>query len=612
MASMRTAMSFLSVVLWIILAFTVETKAQNSTEREWWKDTIVYQIWTRSFQDSDSDGIGDLQGVKSRLYHFVDLGVETIWVNTIYPSPLSNSGYDVTDYKNIDSTYGDLDDFYELITAAHDLGLKVILDFIPNHSSINHTWFNASIYRTHPYTDYYIWDNGTTNASGYNIPPNNWESTLSDDGEGSAWSWNEIRQQWYLHQFTANEADFNLRNDAVIEELLDILDFWLDKGVDGFYINGVPYLLEDEDLTDNPIGSLIYTFGLADNVGLLSKFRERIDTWVLRNDNITKFVVAEGFENVENLMAYYGNDTNKGIAPVNIEFIQILTSTSNASYIKSTIDEWISALPSNQTSNWKLSNQDYSRISSRYGLNRADGLNMFILSLPGRVFTYYGEEIALLDNNEITYAETIDSLACAAGEDSYTTVTRDPYRTPMQWDTTSNAGFTESSSAYLPVHTSYLTRNVESQIASTISNIQTYKAVAALRSNPTFIYGSCEIQTLNNDKVLILRRSLDDNPTYIVVINLALSKQTINVTEIFSDVSTNLTIAVRSANAVFSDTTVTSDGFILTANAAVILTDGVDDGESSSSEGLAASVKNIVLFCAFAILSFKDWMLLLQ
>ncbi|XP_046740865.1 maltase 1-like [Diprion similis] len=604
MASVRSAMSLLGVVLGIILALTVQTKAENSTNKEWWEDTIVYQIWTRSFQDSDSDGIGDLQGVKSRLSHFVDLGVETIWLNTIYPSPLSDSGYDVTDYVNIDSVYGDLDDFDELITAAHDLGLKVILDFIPNHSSINHTWFNASAYRTDPYTDYYIWDNGTTNSSGYSLPPNNWESILSDEGEGSAWSWNEIRQQWYLHQFTANEADLNLRNDAVIEELLDILDFWLDRGVDGFYINGVPYFLEDDDLTDNPTGSLIHTFGLADNVGLLSKFRERIDTWVLRNNNITKFVVAEGFENTENLMAYYGNDTNKGIAPVNIHFIKEFTSTTNASYIKSTIDEWISALPSNQTSNWKLSNQDYSRISSRYGLNRADGLNMFVLSLPGRVFTYYGEEIAMLDTTDITYAETVDLLACAAGEDSYADVTRDPYRTPMQWDATSNAGFTESSSAYLPVHTSYSTRNVESQLASTLSNIQTYKAVSALRSNPTFSYGTYEIETANNDKVLIVRRSLDDNPTYIVAINLALSKQTVNLTDVFSDVSTNLTLAVRSANAVFDNTKVTSDGFTLTANAAVILTDAVDDGESSSSEGLAASTKNIVLLCAFAILSF--------
>ncbi|XP_048507835.1 maltase A1-like [Athalia rosae] len=575
MRNVRGGLPVVGLTFGVLLALGGRSVAQNTAEKEWWTNTITYQIWPRSFQDSNADGDGDIQGIIKRLDHFVGLGVETIWLNSFYPSPEANFGYGISDFKNVSSVYGNLEDFEALVTAAHDRGLKVIIDYIPNHSSLEHRWFKDSVDRVDPYTDYYVWRNGTLNATGQNLPPNNWVSWQSTE-EGSAWEWHPVREQWYLHQFTAWEPDLNLRNENLITELLEVLDFWLEKGVDGFYVSSVPHFFEDENFADNPTNSLTSTFGLAENVALLHIFREHIDSWATNNNSSSKFLVAEGFEDDEKLLTYFGNSTHAGIAPVNIDFITVISKKSNATHIKETIDAWISSLPKNEISNWKLSNQDHSRVASRFRFNSADGINMLILSLPGRVFTYYGEEIAMLDNKEITYAQTVDPVVCHSDANETAPVSKDPYRTPMQWDASENAGFTINATAYLPVNSDYLNRNVESQLSSERSHIKTYKAVAALRSEPTFVHGDYEIESLNNDRVLVLRRNLTDSPTYVLVINLSLGRHTVNLSEAFSDLPENLNIVVRATNTILSGVVNTTE-FTLTAEAAVLLTDAEEE-----------------------------------
>jgi alpha-glucosidase len=212
----------------------------------WWQRGIVYQVYPRSFQDSDRDGVGDLNGIAARLDHFVDMGVDAVWISPIYPSPMADFGYDVSDYKGIDPLFGNLDDFDRLVAAAHARGLKIILDFVPNHTSDQHPWFAESrSSRDNPKRDWYIWRDGKPDGSA----PNNWVSEFG----GSAWTFDEITGQYYYHAFLKEQPDLNWRNPDVRAAMYDALRFWLDRGVDGFRVDAIHHLIEAEQLRDNPL-----------------------------------------------------------------------------------------------------------------------------------------------------------------------------------------------------------------------------------------------------------------------------------------------------------------------------------------------------------------------
>ncbi|XP_025261733.1 probable maltase [Camponotus floridanus] len=558
-----------------------DVDSKELADRKWWETTLVYQIWPRGFQDSDGDGEGDLKGIINRLDYLNNLGIETIWLNPIYPSPLIDSGYDVSNYTDIHPLFGDLNVFDNFIQEAHNRGLRVILDIIPNHSSDQHEWFQMSAQNIEPYTDYYIWTDGRIDKNGTNIPPNNWISAY-DDSEGSAWTWHKERQQWYYHKFHDSQPDLNLRNEKVIEELMDIFDFWLKREVDGFVINAVPYFFEDEALK-NESKKGIYTFGLSESTALLYTFRKYIDDWVSIHNKTSKLLIAESYDITDdNLIAYYGNSTHKGILPFNFKFITQIRNSSSASDIKRISDEWIELLPENSNTNWVLSNHDNSRVASRIGFNRVDGLHMLSLLLPGQAYTYYGEEIAMLDT-KISWDETIDPMGCARGINNYEHFSRDPARTPMQWNSEISAGFSKNITTYLPVY-DYI-NNVEMQQNKSQSNLKTYKELAILRKKPVFRNGAYELKSLNNDHVLLLKRFLENYPEelYIIVINLGLRREKINLTSVYPNLDETLEIVVASSNAIRNTNGVPRDNFVLTANAAFVLR-GQKENEQTSTE----------------------------
>ncbi|XP_012219493.1 probable maltase [Linepithema humile] len=543
---------------------------KQPADKEWWKTTLVYQIWPRGFQDSDDDGEGDLKGIISRLDYIKSLGIETIWINPIYSSPFIDSGYDVDNYTDINFIFGNFDDFDNLVKEAHNKELKIILDIIPNHSSDRHEWFQLSIRNIEPYIDYYIWANGSIDSDNEKIPPNNWMSTYIDV-PGSAWTWHAGKEQWYYHKFHSSQPDLNLRNEKVIKELMNIFHFWLDKNVDGFQINAVPYFFEDEALR-NELEKGTYTSGLPESTALLYTFRQYVDDWVsTRNNTTSKLLIAESYDSDANLMAYYGNSTHKGIPPFNFKFITQIHNNSNASYIKQILEEWIERLPENTSTNWVLSNHDNSRAASRIGLNRVDGLHMLSLLLPGQAYTYYGDEIAMLDA-KILWNKTIDPIGCARGIEEYEFFSRDPARTPMQWNSQTSAGFSTNNITYLPVHPAYVHRNVEVQENNEKSNLKTYRKLASLRKNPIFTDGDYKFASLNNDRVLVLKRFLENNPVYIILVNLGLQQEIVNLTSLYPNLEDILKIYAASSNAIDIMDTVPRDNIILSLNAAVVVT----------------------------------------
>ncbi|XP_076283372.1 maltase A3 [Lasioglossum baleicum] len=558
--------------LFIFLAFLCTSVhcAENLIDKEWWETALVYQIWPRGFQDSNGDGEGDLRGIINRLDYIQDLNVDAIWLNPIYLSPMVDSGFDVVKYDSIHPIFGNFDDFDLLVKGAHDRDIKVILDLVPNHSSDQHEWFISSVRRTREYSDYYIWADGSIHKNGSRVPPNNWVSTYSNE-PGSAWKWERRRRQWYYHKFHECQPDLNLRNEHVLKELVNVIGFWLDKGVDGFRIGAVSYLFEDEALRDEPVvGNGDYTSGLPENTDLVYKFRSYINNWILTKKSTPKLLILESYDSDDKLIALYGNSTNDGVPPFNFRFISSIQNSSTAEQIKNVLQNWLDIIPDDASTNWVLSNHDNSRAASRIGLNRVDGLHMLSLLLPGQAFTYYGDEIAMLDR-ELSWAETIDPMGRSKTKETYHKYSRDPARTPMQWSIHTSAGFSNNTSTYLPIHQEYRTINVESQLQERQSNLNIYKQLSALRKNKVFTHGGYELATLNNDRVFVLKRFLMGQPLYIVVVNVGLREENVNLRTLYPNIEASMDIVVASSNAVPITRAIPTDKLILSANAAYVL-----------------------------------------
>nr|XP_031833680.1 maltase 2-like [Nomia melanderi] len=505
----------------------------------------------------------------SRLDYIQELGVDAIWLNPIYSSPLIDSGYDVSNYTDVNPVFGNLDKFDLLIKKAHERDIKVILDIVPNHSSDRHWWFKWSVDKIEPYTNYYVWADGSVEW-GKRIPPNNWVSTYSEE-EGSAWTWDRIRKQWYYHKFHQSQPDLNLRSKDVIKELESVFRFWLERHVDGFRIDAVSYLFEDEDLRNEPVaGNGNYTKGLPESRDFVYRIRSYIDNWVAEFKSTSKLLIVESFDSDETLVKYYGNRNNKGIPPFNFHFITSIQNTSTAGDIRCVIQDWLEMIPNNASTNWVLSNHDNPRAASRIGLNRADGLNMLNLLLPGQAYTYYGEEIAMLDR-KISWADTIDPMGKSRRPNTYEKYSRDPARTPMQWDSSTSGGFSTTKNTYLPIHPDYATRNVELQKHMNQSNLNTYKLLSTLRKGKEFTHGNYELTTINNDSVFILKRFLENYSTYVVIVNLGLRQETVNLTSTYPNIEDSMEIVVASSNAVVTMKTVSAERLILSANAAYVL-----------------------------------------
>ncbi|XP_046740937.1 maltase A1-like [Diprion similis] len=548
---------------------------------DWWQEAAVYQIYPKSFQDSNGDGVGDLCGIISRLDHLSDTGVTVVWLNSIFESPQVDGGFDISNFTTVDSIFGTLDDFAELIQQAHNRAIRVVIDFVPNHSSNEHIWFQNSVARIEPYTDYYVWRDGITTDNGTQ-PPNNWLSVFG----GSAWTWNEQRQQYYLHQFGTSQVDLNFRNPAVVSEITNVLRFWLDQGVDGFRVSSVAHIFENVNFPDEPLNESpgpnvletdydylqhIYTTDLDETIDLVYQWRTVLDEFTTQSDGQTRVLITDSAASQDVVARYFGNQTHQGAhLPLNFGLIAELGQPSLASDYIQVLTRWFATLPENGTSNWVLGNHDQRRPASRFGVNRVDGLNMLHL-LPGTAFTYMGEELALLDT-EISFSDTQDPHAINAGPDRYSLFTRDPARTPYHWDNSTSGGFSTNESTWLPMNSNYVTRNLVAQIAAEQSNFHTFKSILKLKQSQTIKRGATHVWALNNNNILVFTRELEDEPVYAVAINLGLVTVSVDFSQFPDFPSEEIRVCLASANAIISTGTVVNITSVsLSANAAVVL-----------------------------------------
>jgi alpha-glucosidase len=484
----------------------------------WWQTDIIYQIYPRSFQDANGDGVGDLPGILQRLNYVKSLHVGCIWLSPINPSPMHDFGYDVADYTNIDPMFGTLADFDRLLAETHARGMKLILDLVPNHTSDEHAWFQESrSSRDNPKRDWYFWRDPAPGGG----PPNNWRSFFG----GPAWTLDEQTGQYYLHQFVKQQPELNYRNPAVLEAMLREMRFWLDRGVDGFRVDVIWLMIKDELLRDepedpawdkvNPHAALqhIYTADQPEVHEVIRRMRALLDEYDER------MMVGEIYLPNERLMAYYGAQCDGCHLPFNF---QLIRAPWQASVVRQLVDQYEADLPELGWPNWVLGNHDQHRLATRVGREQARVANMLLLTLRGTPTCYYGDEIGM-ENVAIPPEFVQDPPAVLQPEIAHI-IGRDPERTPMQWDDSPNAGFApEGVQTWLPLAADYRTRNVAAQSQDPTSMLSYFRALTALRqSSPALMVGDYRSLDTGKEDVFAYLRTASvegSQQRYLVVLN---------------------------------------------------------------------------------------------
>jgi len=514
---------FLTILLgtMVLPKAKAQVKPVDAEGHEWWQHAVFYEIYPRSFADSNNDGVGDLDGIASKLDYLKNLGVDAVWITPCYPSPQVDFGYDVSDYENIDPMYGTLADFERLASEAHKRNIRIIMDFVMNHTSDQHPWFKESrSSRDNPKRDWYIWRDG----KGPGQPPNNWESTFG----GSAWQFDPTTGQYYYHYFYKQQPDLNWRNPAVEKAMFGVTRWWYQRGVAGFRLDAVDTLFEDPDLHNNPIlpgknqygdpnMANVYNTKLPELHGVLQRLRKVADEYdaVLIGETWTK--------NIAELKQYYGEDNNELQMPMDFLFTKV---------DKLSPDEFRKQIAGVNAAGWPvyvLSNHDIVRAYVRYG----DGVHNdaiakvmagLYLTLRGTPIMYYGEEIGMTNNDPKRRQDVKDPIGKLGWPKDKG---RDGERTPMQWNTSENAGFSETK-PWLPVPASYKTHNVETELKNPDSILNFYKRVLALRHDDAALRDGDYVALNKNDHNVLsyLRRYKDE--AVLVALNMSSSKQQVS------------------------------------------------------------------------------------
>lgn len=449
---------------------------------------MIYQIYPRSFQDASGDGVGDLAGITARLDYLRWLGVDAIWLSPIYPSPMADFGYDVSDHADVAPLFGDLAAFDALVARAHALGLRVLLDFIPNHTSDQHRWFQESrASRESPRRDWYVWRDARPDGS----PPNNWLSIMG----GSVWEWDEASGQYYLHSFLKEQPDLNWRNPAVREAMYDVPRFWLARGVDGFRIDAIYYLAKDPSWADappNPTADpekgaydtqrhLGHDKGHADIHAMMRDIRRVVEAAGAGRDPVT--IGEAHLWEWDEWASYYGAELDELHFPYNFAFTRGPYTASAARKIVADLE---AAIPPGAWPNYVMGNHDEPRIATRIGPERAPLAMLLLLTLRGTPTLYYGDELGMVD-----VAIPAEMVQDPVGKRAHQ-FGRDPERTPMQWDDTPNAGFCPPDVApWLPVAPNYAAVNVARQRDDPRSPLTLARRLLALRrDSPALLRGA--------------------------------------------------------------------------------------------------------------------------
>jgi alpha-glucosidase len=522
----------------------------------WWQTAVMYQVYPRSFQDGDGDGVGDLRGIRRRLPYLSELGIDAVWISPFFPSPMADFGYDVSDYTDVDPLFGSLAEFDGLLEEAHARGLKILLDLVPNHTSDRHPWFlDSRSSRRSARRDWYIWRDAAPDGG----PPNNWLSAFG----GSAWEWDEGSGQYYYHAFLAAQPDLNWRTPAVREAIHEVMRFWLRRGVDGFRVDVLWHLLKDDQFRDNPPNPdfrpdqpayhaliPVHTTDLPEVHEALAGLRRVIDEFPDR------VLIGEIYLPFDRLVAYYGHDLEGAHLPFNFA---LLEARWRARDIAKLIDEYEAALPSGGWPNWVLGNHDRPRITGRVGRDQARVAAMLLLTLRGTPTIYYGDEIGMPqvaiapDRVRDPFELNVPGLGCG----------RDGARTPMQWDATPHAGFSPVE-PWLPVAAGFPAHNVDSERLDPASIYHLHRRLIAVRRRSPSLRGGRYRPIVAGGDLLVFVREHESERS---LIGLNLGGEAIAVS--FPDRRLRGEILVSSTGD--RDGTVVTEGITLRPNEGVVM-----------------------------------------
>ena len=503
-------------------------------ERNWWKEGIVYQIYPRSFKDTSGNGVGDLRGIIHKLDYIKSLGVTMVWLNPIYESPNDDNGYDISDYRAIMKEFGSMKDFDELLEGIHKRGIKFIMDVVVNHSSDEHEWFQQSrSSRNNPYRDYYHWWPAEKGK-----PNHRWSFF---DENSDAWKYDEQTDAYYLHYFSQKQPDLNWENPKVRQEVYDIMKFWAEKGVDGFRLDAFQYVSKDITFPPFPEGydvdvpSVIEYHGMGPHI---HSYLKEMNEQVLSKYDV--FAVSEGVgSTLQDAHDLVDEDRNELQMAYHFEATDMVTTLEKCTLaqFKESFTKWDKSFAEKGWIAIYLSNHDQSRFINRYGSDKpafkdysAKLLNTFILSMRGTPYTYYGDELGMT-NIGFTKIEQYKDIAAINGYKKAATdgedldlylqklnlLSRDNGRTPMQWDATKNAGFSNET-PWLPVHENHSTVNVLHQENDQNSVLNHFRKMVALRKdNLLLVYGNYEIIQDDHPTIYAYSRTLEDQQMIILL-----------------------------------------------------------------------------------------------
>jgi alpha-glucosidase len=510
-----------------------QTGAEMTADAEWWRGGVIYQVYPRSYQDTSGDGVGDLIGIAERIEYIASLGVDAIWISPFFTSPMKDFGYDVSDYTNVEPMFGTLGDFDHLVKVAHDHGIRIIIDLVLSHSSDQHPWFIESrLDRTNPKADWYVWAEPKPDGT----PPNNWLSIFG----GSAWQWDGKREQYYLHNFLTSQPDLNFHNPEVQEALLDVVRFWLDRGVDGFRLDTINFYFHDKELRDNPPLAKelrndsiapavnpynhqlhVYDKNRPENLEFLRRFRALLDEYPG-----TTAVGEVGDAQIGlQIVADYTSGNDKMHMCYAFEFLS--NTRLSVDRVRTVMTDFMTAAPEGWAC-WAFSNHDVVRHATRWGdhVNDRDRylrlLAGLIMSLRGSVCLYQGEELGLTEA-ELAFEDLQDPYGIQFWPDFKG---RDGCRTPMVWSEHEQcAGFT-SGEPWLPVPPEHRQLAVDAQDHVQASMLNHYRRLVAFRkAHPALVKGSLEFVDTGEAVLSMIRR--DGNEAIFCAFNLSEEVQVI-------------------------------------------------------------------------------------
>jgi oligo-1,6-glucosidase len=533
-------------------------------KKHWWKESVIYQIYPRSFKDSNGDGIGDIPGIISKLDYLKELGIDVVWLSPVYKSPNDDNGYDISDYQNIMDDFGTMEDWELLLKEMHDRGLKLIMDLVVNHSSDEHQWFMESKRsKDNPYRDYYIWRPGKDGKE-----PNNWQSTFS----GSAWQYDENTEEYYLHIFSKKQPDLNWDNPKLRQELYDMMRFWLDKGIDGFRMDVINFISKVDGLPDapNPEGKK-YVSGSRYfmNGPRIHDYLQEMHRETLADYDVMTVGEMPGV-NVEQAKLYTDESRNEVNMVFQFEHVDLDSGPGGKwdlkplqlTDLKENFTKWQMGLEDIGWNSLYLNNHDQPRMVSRFGNDKqyrvesAKMLATFLHMLKGTPYVYQGEEIGMTnvrfdsidDYKDIETLNMYDEKVNQQGEDpakvmeSIYVKGRDNARTPFQWDDSEHGGFT-TGTPWIQVNPNYPQINARQAVADENSIYHYYRELIQLwKEQPIIVHGRYDILLPEDENIYVYTRTLDSQKL-LVILNFTSEEQSFTLPADLQDKKSNVLVS---------------------------------------------------------------------